>query len=280
MSQEPIRPLSTGMRWMLVVASALVFIVGIQLFIFTERTAEYFAWTIPVHLTGAFLGAAYWASCAMEFLASRQPTWTRARIAVPAVLTFTALTFVVTMIHLDRFHLGSEFDIRTQIVTWVWIAVYALVPIIMSGLWVQQMRVPGREAPRQFPLPLWVRAILGTHAAIMLPLGVLFLFVPEDTLSVWPWALTPLTARAIGAWLLGLGTAAAHATWENDWERVGVATSTYVVLGVLEIIALLRYSDDMQWDKPGAYVYLIFLISMLLSGIYGWWTVRNLPQRA
>jgi hypothetical protein len=55
--------------------SILVFLVGVQLFILTERTDRYFAWTVEPPLTAAALGGAYWASSIMELLASRQPTW-------------------------------------------------------------------------------------------------------------------------------------------------------------------------------------------------------------
>ena len=63
------RPLTVGLRWLLLVASGLVFLAGVQLFIGTEQTDLYFAWTIMPPLTAASLGAAYWASFVLEFLA-------------------------------------------------------------------------------------------------------------------------------------------------------------------------------------------------------------------
>src|ERR1043165_3310528 len=102
-----VRLTTLGMRRMLLAASILVFIVGIQLFILGEMTDTLFAWTIQNPLTAAFLGAAYWASFAMEFLASRRRVWAYARIAVPAVLIFTGLTLVATLLHLDKFHLND-----------------------------------------------------------------------------------------------------------------------------------------------------------------------------
>ena len=95
-----------GTRWILLIASVLVFLVGIQLFVLTEMTDRFFAWTILSPLTAAFLGGAYWASFTMESFASRHRTWASARIAVPAVLVFTAVTLVVTLVHLEQFHLG------------------------------------------------------------------------------------------------------------------------------------------------------------------------------
>jgi hypothetical protein len=278
--QEHARPLTTGMKLMLIVASTLVFLVGIQLFVLTEHTDRYFAWTVNPPLTAAALGGAYLASSVMELLASRQRTWAQARIAVPAVLMFTTLTLVTTFLHLDRFHLGHRFAVATQVVTWVWIAVYALVPVLMSILLVFQRRASGVEVPRRNSLPRWLRVILGLHAVVMFSLGLGLFLGPGATLALWPWMLTPLTARAIGAWLLGLGLAAAHATAENDWGRVAVATHSYVLLGVLEFVALIRYPNTVDWGRPATWVYVLFLVSVLLVGVYGWITTTRTAHRS
>jgi len=123
-----VRPLLPSLRWLLIVASVLVALAGLQLFVFTSRTGSFFAWTIANPLAAAFLGGAYWAAVPIEALAARQPVWANARIAVPAVSVFTALTLAVTLMHLGQFHLGRHFAAGTQIVTVAWIAIYALVP--------------------------------------------------------------------------------------------------------------------------------------------------------
>ncbi|HEX3715780.1 MAG TPA: hypothetical protein VHV09_23510, partial [Trebonia sp.] len=63
-----IKPLVPGMRWLLAAAAVLVLLAGFQLFVFTGRTATYFAWTIANPLAAAFLGAGYWASVSIEAL--------------------------------------------------------------------------------------------------------------------------------------------------------------------------------------------------------------------
>jgi len=258
-----IRPLTAGMRRMLLAASVLVFIVGIQLYILTEQSDRYFAWTINPPITAAFLGAAYWASFLLEFLAARQRIWAHARVAVPAVLVFTTLTLVATLLHLDRFHLDSVFG-------WVWVAVYAVVPPLMLGLLVYQLRAPGRDPPRQAPLAPWLRGALGFQAALLLLFGAALFLAPQAAAPLWPWMLTPLTGRAVGAWLLGLGVAAAQMGWENDWLRGRVAMAAYALLGGLELLALARYAGALDWSEPRAWVYLLFLLSVLAVGGYGW----------
>ena len=101
-------PVTRGMRVLLVVAAVLVFLAGFQLTVFPTRTADWFSWTIDVPMTAVFLGAAYWSSAVLEVAGARSRTWGRARLTVWTVLVFTVLTLVVTLVHLDKFHLGAE----------------------------------------------------------------------------------------------------------------------------------------------------------------------------
>ena len=272
-----LRPTTPGTRMILLIASVLVFLVGVQLFVLTEMTDTFFAWTIKSPLTAAFLGAAYWASCAMEFVASRRHTWVHARIAVPAVLVFTGVTLVISLIHIDLFHL-DEPSLMTRFFTWSWLFVYAVVPPVMLVLLVRQVRAAGIDPPRRWRLPMWFRAVLGVHAAVLIPMGIALLLVPTVASQLWPWTVTPLTGRAIGAWLLGLGIAATQAVAENDWMRIRPATMSYTVFAVLEFAALARYPGELARDTPAAWIYLLFLTSALGIGLYGWWQATQLRK--
>jgi hypothetical protein len=213
---------------------------GVQLFVLSEHTDRYFAWTIDVPLTAAFLGAGYWASVALEWLAAREASWARARIAVPAVFVSTTLTLVATLVHLDLLHLGGENSLMTRTVTWAWLAIYIFVPLAMLVLIARQLRPPGEDLSRGLPLSYWMRTVLSVQAAVFLGLGVALFIDPERSASLWPWALTPLTSRAVAAWLLGIAVAAGQTVWENDAHRVRVAFISYVALGVLQLVALVR----------------------------------------
>jgi len=273
-----VRQTTAGTRCILLVASVLVFLVGIQLFVLTEMTDRLFAWTISSPLTAAFLGAAYWASCAMEFTASQQRTWAAARIAVPAVLVFTGVTLVITILHIELFHLGSP-SVVTGFLTWAWLFVYAVVPPVMTLLLARQVRAKGVDPRRRAPLSGWFRTLLGVHAGLLIPVGVALLLMPEVASGIWPWTLTPLTGRAIGAWLLGLGIAAIHAVRENDWDRIRPATMSYVAFGGLQLVAVARYPGELDWAALQTWVYLLFLLSALIAGGHGWWqATRRVPS--
>ena len=189
---------------------------------------------------------------------------------MPAVLVFTGVTMAVSLGHIDLFHLNHP-SLMTRFVTWTWLFVYAVVPPIMIVLLVRQVRAAGLDPVRQSRLSTWFRALLITHAALLLPLGVTLLAAPEIAAQVWPWTLTPLTGRAIGAWLLGLGVAAVQAVGEDDWRRIQPATMSYVVFGSLELVAVARFPGEISWNTASAWVFLLFLLSALYAGFYGWW---------
>jgi hypothetical protein len=262
------------MRVLLGVAGVLVLLAGVQLFVFTERTATHFAWTIAPPLTAAFLGAAYWSAAAFEWSAARARAWVDARIAVPAVLVFTVLTLIATLIHLDKFHFGSSFGFGTQLVTWAWLFIYSVVPVLMVVVWVRQHRAPGSDPPRTHPFPGWLRVLVGAQAVLLLAVGAGLFVAPGATADWWPWVLTPLTARAIGAWAFSLGVAAAHALWEHDAVRVRPAAFAYVAFAVLETVALVRFVDDGDWGSAAGVVYLAFLVSSLITGAAALWLAR------
>jgi hypothetical protein len=254
------------MRVVLYVAAALVFAVGVPLFLLTEHTDRFFAWTIASPLTAAFLGGSYWAACVLEFLGARRRVWENARIAVPAVVTFTGLTFIVTLIHLENFHFDAP-EAVTVAGTWLWLAVYALVPVWMSVLMAMQARERGQDGPRTAPLARWQIALMAAVSAVMLVVGALLLVAPDEVKGIWPWELTPLTARAVGAWLIGLGVASGHAAREADAERVRPITAASILFVALQAIALLRYGDEVDWASISAVSYVALLAVIAAIGL-------------
>jgi len=270
MPPQEIRLTIPAMRWLLVAASVLVFIAGVQLFVLTDQTDQYFAWTVAPPLTAAFLGAAYWASGAIELESSLRPIWAQARIAVFTALTFSVLTLVATLLHLDRFHLQAS-EASARAAAWVWLGVYVLVPVLLAGALVLQLRAPGADPLRGTRLPRLFRSLLALQGAVMLVVGLGLFVAPAATAPWWPWLLTLLTARATGAWLVAMSVAAAQTIWENDWRRIGAGVRSYALLGALELVALDRYSSAVNWQQPGGWIYALGIGSVFLVGTYGAW---------
>ena len=86
------------------------------------------------------------------------------------------------------------------------------------------------------------------------------LFVRPGALAAWPWALSALTSRAIGAWLISFGIAAGAALVEGDLGRLRAPAIAYLVFAVAELLAVLRYRSTLAWDTAPAWLYLAFLV--------------------
>jgi hypothetical protein len=268
------RRTTAPMRALLVIAGGLVFLAGAPLVLVPDQTARFFAWTIQPPMTAAFLGGSYWAACVFQLLSSRERIWARARLAIPAVLVFTILTLIVTLIHINRFHFDFPFtdpDARpaetfTVIGTWFWLAIYALVPLAMGILLVRQVRTPGLDPGPVAPLGTIARSVIVVQALLIAPLGVALLVAPLAALPLWPWKLTALTARAVGAWLIGLSITGVQALYENDRTRLGPAGIAAMVWGTLELLFIVRFAASVDWTRPSAWIYAVFVVSVIGIG--------------
>lgn len=264
--------LTPQMRTWLAANGVIVLLAGMQLFVLADQTERFFAWTINPSLTAAFLGAGYFASLPLVYLSSRKPYWVQARTGVFGILIFTLVTLGVTLLHLERFHLDSAIW-SARAAAWVWLVVYVAVPPLMLALIVWQLRQPGQNLARGTSLPGWLRSGFAAQGVVMFVYGALMLLVPN--LVPWPWTLTALTSRAVGAWLVGIGIVAAQCSWENDWGRVQVALQSYALLALLQLAALVRYAATVEWTQPSSWVYSAWLVIMLALGGAGSWLARN-----
>lgn len=244
----------------------LLFIAGFQLFILSKQTETYFAWTFAAPISAAFMGAGYWAALFHAFSGARAKGWEYVRSSMPAALTATTMLTITTFLHLDKFHLASPLFI-TRFVTWVWIAVYVLVPPILAIVWINQARQPGANIKGQDPLPTWVRGGFGLLAVFTLLAGLGLFLAPSTMSALWPWAVPSLAARAVSAWLCAFGVACTTLTFENDIKYGAGTSSSLFAFCVLELIVVARYASAIDWAKPLAIAYMLFLfLGSLISG--------------
>jgi hypothetical protein len=269
-SSERVRGLSRGTRGLLLGFVLLTALATNQLYLQSRHTDAYFAWTIRPPLTAAFLGAGYAAGLVLVLLALRTRSWAQARIAVLTVAVFSALTLLATVLHRDKFHFGADGAIA-RFAAWFWLAVYIVVPIALVVLAWHQQRAPGNDPPRRHPVPMWLAGAFAVQGLIMLVVGVALYVAPSTARSLWPWPLTPLTARVVAAWLIAFGVAAVLTLVERDLDRLAAGAVAYTVFGVLELLALPRFGDVAQWDSPAGIGYLVVLISVIPVGAIGCW---------
>jgi hypothetical protein len=267
---ERLRPVLPGMRLLLIAFSVLTLLAVLSLYIGSSATDRFFAWTIDPPLSAAFLGAGYAAGSVLVLLSLRTAIWSHARVPVVTILVFAVVTLIATLLHLDRFHLQAGQQGIPLAAAWLWVAVYVLVPPAIAVLWWAQERAPGHGPRTHVPLAPWLIALLAVQGVVMTAVALALFFAPASAGVLWPWPLSPLTARMVAAWLLAFGVAAGLAIRGRDLRRMRAAAIAYTVFGALELLALARYPDVVTWDRPSAWGYLAVLAAVLVTGGYGW----------
>ena len=264
-------PLTRELRLVLAAFAGLALVAGFLLFPLAEETERFFSWTIQPPLTAAFMGAAYWAAFVLIGWAARAGTWEVARPVLVPVTTIAILLLVATLIHVDKFDLDSVFG-------WFWLVVYCTVPPVLAALVWAQSRRPGAAAPPGRSVPAALRAALLAQAAVMGALGAVMYVATSTAEDLWPWALTPLTARAVSAFLIGFACAAGYAAADNRLERFAGAAYAYTVLGALELLAAAIFAGNLE-GGAGTVLYVAFAVTVLVVGAAGSLAVRRAQRR-
>ena len=266
------RRLLPAMRLLLGVFQVLTALAVVALFVLAGNTENTFAWTIEPPLTAAFLGAGYAAGFVLVVLSLRDPVWAHSRLPVLTIFLFVVLTLIATLLHVDRMHFDDEFVALGPVAkaaAWFWLTVYVAIPVAMVVLLIRQERAPGTDPPARHPVPVVLRAALAIESAALLVAGV-GLFALPSTASLWPWTLTPFTARVIAAWLLAFGLATVLAALGGDLAELRTAAIAYAVFGGFVLVAVLRFPGTPAWDTPAAWIFVVMAVLVVLTGAAGW----------
>jgi hypothetical protein len=259
-------------RWLLVASTVLTGLGFGALYLLGETTDRTFAWTIQSPLTAMFLGAGYGAGLILVVLALRDGVWAHARLPLYTILAFVALTLLPTLMHLDRFHFAEEFDALGQLAkgaAWFWLAIYIGLPLVMIPVLILQERSPGIDPPNEHPVPRPLRIALIVESVLLVVPGLFMYVAPETAAALWPWDLTPLTARVVAAWIVAFGVTAAYAA-VGDLVGLRIGTIAYAAFGVLSLLAVGRYPDLFQWDRPSGWIFIGVMVGIIATGALGW----------
>jgi len=253
---------TTPLMWWIGVGSTVVSAgAAIQLVVLAERTDDFFAWTIAVPVSAAFIGLFYLATTVMGVLGTRQPWWAPARAALIPVIGFVALVLAATLIHLEEFHLFSG-GFPARAAAWAWLAIYVVtVPMYLFGFWWQR-RAPGGDPPRTVAPPRWARMALAGLAVVLAVVGLALFAAPSLATTLWPWRLAPLSARMTGVTLVSLALLAAAVVRIDDRTTGRIPAIGLLTFGLSALAVLARYSDLVAWAHPSAWAFVAVAIAL------------------
>ena len=162
------------------------------LFLLPQRSGELFAWPIKPPMTAMMLGAAYLGGVYFFTRTALARQWHIIKAGFLPVTLFASLLGIATLLHWDKFT-------HEHISFFTWTALYFTTPFLVFGTWFFNRRTDPRVlSSTDVALPDWIRWLLGVVGAITLTISLLLFLFPQLMIDVWPWTLTPLTARVGG----------------------------------------------------------------------------------
>lgn len=217
---------------------------AVVLYLVPDRAAQLFAWKIQPPMNAAFMGAAYANGVVFLLAAITGRHWHRIAAPHVGVFAFATLLLVTTFLHWDRFS-------HDHPVFWAWVFVYAAAPVLVPLAFLRNRgEDPGSPDPIDTVVPRPLRVLWAVAAGAFL-LACLVAFVqPAGVIAIWPWKLTPLTARVTISFYALLGVAPLTVVGESRWSAWRLGLAGILLWHALLILAALRRSMDFTVPPP------------------------------
>lgn len=234
------------------------------LYLYPELSAERFAWEIKPKMTAAFMGAGYLGGAWLFTNAIFGRRWHRVAPGFLPVTTFTIAMLLATILHWSRFDL-RHFPFE------LWLGLYVVTPFLVPWLWWRNRRVDrGTFEAEDPPVPGTARWGLGLLGAGILIFGLAGFIAPTRLIALWPWTLTPLTARVLSGWFGLLGMGGLMISRERRWSAWRVGLQSIALWHALVVAAALRNQSDFPGGVWNWYLLSVaaVLIGMLVLYVY------------
>jgi hypothetical protein len=243
----------------------------VVLYLFPGDTEHLFAWTIKPTMTSMVLASAYLGGAYFFVRVLRARHWHAVKTGFLAVALFASLLGVATIIHWDKFN-------HDHVAFWLWAGLYFTTPFLVIGGWASNRRYAAPPRPDEALLPRAAQWIIGLIGALALVQGVVMFVAPEQVIKIWPWMVTPLTCRVIGA-VLCLGAALAGVLIDPRWTSVKLMLQVEVFMVVLIMIAAVRAHGQFDTTRPLTWLLLVGMSGVLLGSGWLWYVMEIRPNQ-
>lgn len=208
----------------------------VVLYGFPRDTKRLFAWTINPPMTPMTLGAVYLGGAYFFVRAFRATAWHTVKAGFVAVGSFASLMGAATVLHWDRFNHG-------HVAFWLWAGLYFTTPVLVWGVWLLNRRRGSAPGPEDVLLARPARLVMAATGALAVSAGSFLFLLPQRAIDMWPWTITPLTSRVLGA-IFMLGIAGLGVITDARWTAVRLMLQVQVLMLALILLAAARARDD------------------------------------
>lgn len=249
-------------RVLAVVLVPILLTAFVILYGFPGDTERLFAWTIKPDLTPMVLASAYLGGAWFFVRVTRERRWARVGAGLLSVTLFAALLGVATVIHWDRFN-------HAHVAFWLWAGLYFTAPFLVLAAWVANERVAAPPRHDEVCLGQVARVVVACGSGLALVQGLVMFVAPRVVIPVWPWQLTPLTCRVVGA-VFCLGSAGLVVLRDRRWVRLRLMVEVEVVMLTLILVGMVRARADLHPDRPLTWVLVSGFVATLVASVLFW----------
>ncbi|HEX8770960.1 MAG TPA: hypothetical protein VF711_09355 [Acidimicrobiales bacterium] len=228
------------------------------LWVFSDRTKELWAWTIKPDMTAIVMGGGYLSGAYFFLRVARGREWHRVAVGFLGTTVFTSVLLAATLLHWDKFNHG-------HVSFWAWLGLYVVTPLLLPWLWVRNQRTdPRRAEAGEVIMPRGLQLAVGTGGALQLLLAAWMFAAPKQANDVWPWPITPLTARTISAFIAFPAVVWLAFFWEARWSCFRITQQVATVGLLLVGLGAIRAHDDFVGPDWSVMLYAASLVTALV----------------
>ena len=258
----PVQPLILILAALLVPVLVVAFF---MLYVFPDTVGvDHFAWPVRPLMSSMMLGATYLGGAYFFLIVLIFRRWRYVWLGFLPISAFAGTLGIATLLHWDLFvHERWAFQF--------WAFLYFTVPLFLPVLWYRNQRLAaGTDGTRTSDLPPLSRWAFGALGAILTIAAVLLFLVPELMAAVWPWTLTPLTARIMAAMYILPGLVGLGIAYDGRWDSARYLLQAQAVSIILMLIAAYVARADFDWTAPASWFFTggLSLILLLIAYTY------------
>jgi hypothetical protein len=234
-------------RWVALVIIPFLVVAFAVLVPSPSDTGRLFAWEIKPTLTSMVLGSVYLGGAYFFLRVFRAREWHTVKGGFVPVGTFATLMGVATIAHWDKF-------LHTHLAFWLWAGLYFTTPFLVFWVFFANRGHDAPAADTDLLLSVGVSRIIAVAGGLSLLTGAFLFLLPRQAVTIWPWTLTQLTSRVLGA-IFCLGMAGLGTLFDRRWSSARVLLQVAALMLALIVAAGARATGE--FDAANAMTWLI-----------------------
>ncbi len=258
-------------RWVAALVIPFLTAAFVILFIFPGQTEALFAWKIQPTMSAMMLGATYAGGIYFFTNVLLSKKWHQIKVGFLPTNVFVLFLGIATVLHWDRFN-------QQHISFFAWAGLYFTTPFVILVVWLRNRSQDSGEldAPDAI-IPYPVRLVMGAFGIITLLISLFLFLQPDAMIELWPWTLTPLTARVMGAMFALPGVVGISVAMDRRWSAARIMLQTQSFSILLILLSAFRARQEFDWAHPASWGFVggLGVMVICILGLVAFMSAKN-----